>query len=54
MRSGPRLFIDAKLRGSVRMEPERRLAGRDGDGHVQAAKQMRPVLVRGGEGTGRG
>lgn len=54
VRSGPRLFIDAKLRGPVRLETERRIGGDATETDTyKLAKQMRPVLVRGGEGTGR-
>ena len=54
VRSGPKLFVDAKVRGSIRLATPSRIGGDESDSELyKTADALRPRIFRGAEGTGR-
>ncbi len=54
VRSGPRLFVDAKVRGTIRLATPSRIGGDESDSELyKSADALRPRIFRGAEGTGR-
>ncbi|MGA2499202.1 MAG: hypothetical protein ABSH20_15795, partial [Tepidisphaeraceae bacterium] len=54
VRSGPRLFVDAKVRGTIRLATPSRVGGDESASELyKTADALRPRIFRGAEGTGR-
>jgi lipopolysaccharide assembly outer membrane protein LptD (OstA) len=54
VRSGPRLFVDARVRGRVRLLAGQRTGGEDSASELyRTARELRPVLLPGTDGGGR-